>query len=83
MKEYDIRIFELLLAEIFKNKIVLDEFEDDLLGEQNGEEMRGEILGDFSKRSSSGRYKYGPIVFDDSLLSPPAIRENVLETKKK
>ena len=83
MKEHDIRIFELLLAEIFKNKIVLDEFERDLLGEQNGEEMRGEILGDFSKKVGSGRYKYGPIVFDDSLLSPPAIRENVLEKKKK
>ena len=32
MNEHEIKLFELLLAEVFKNKIVLDEIEADLFG---------------------------------------------------
>ena len=32
MNEHEIKLFELLLAEVFKNKIVLEELEADLFG---------------------------------------------------
>ena len=88
MREHDKKIFELLLAEIFKNKIMLEEIERDIFGEMQyladmPECIRGETVGDFEEKVGRNRYKYGPIVFDETMLSPPAIRENVLERKKR
>lgn len=88
MREHDRKIFELLLAEIFKNKIMLEELERDFFGDEKAilsdmpEGMRGEVIGDFEKKVGSKRHRYGPIVFDESMLSPPSIRQNVLEKKK-
>ena len=55
MREHDKKIFELLLAEIFKNKIMLEEIERDIFGEMQyladmPEGIRGETVGDLKKK---------------------------------
>ena len=81
MNEHELKLFELLLAEIFKNKIVLDEIieeaENSLLDITAGENL---MIGEYEKGNGKS-FEYGPILFDESKLQPSAIRENVLERK--
>ena len=87
MNEHEIKLFELLLAEVFKNKIVLEELEADLFGGDTlldipaGVSLKNKLIGEYEKDDGKS-FEYGPILFDESKLSPSAIRENVLEGKK-
>ena len=87
MNEHEIKLFELLLAEVFKNKIVLDEIEADFFGGDTlldipaGVNLRNKLIGEYEKGDGKS-FEYGPILFDESQLSPSAIRENVLEGNK-
>ena len=86
MNEHEIKLFELLLAEIFKNKIVLEELEADLFGGDTlldvpaGVSLKNKLIGEYEKDDGKS-FEYGPILFDESKLNPSAIRENVLERK--
>jgi hypothetical protein len=86
MNEHEIKLFELLLAEIFKNKIVLEEIEADLFGMDDildipaGVNLRNKLIGEY-ERGDGKSFEYGPILFDESKINPSAIRENVLERK--
>ena len=86
MNEHEIKLFELLLAEVFKNKIVLDEIEADLFGMDDildipaGVNLKNKLIGEY-ERGDGKSFEYGPILFDESKINPSAIRENVLERK--
>tara|TARA_Y100000004_G_scaffold138700_1_gene157357 strand:+ start:146 stop:430 length:285 start_codon:yes stop_codon:yes gene_type:complete len=86
MNEHEIKLFELLLAEVFKNKIVLDEIEADLFGMDDildipaGVNLKNKLIGEYEKGNGKS-FEYGPILFDESKINPSAIRENVLERK--
>ena len=86
MNEHEIKLFELLLAQVFKNKIVLDEIEADLFGMDDildipaGVNLKNKLIGEYEKDDGKS-FEYGPILFDESKLNPSAIRENVLERK--
>ena len=87
MNEHEIKLFELLLAEVFKNKIVLEELEADLFGGDTlldipaGVSLKNKLIGEYEKDDGKS-FEYGPILFDESKLSLSAIRENVLEGKR-
>ena len=86
MNEHEIKLFELLLAEVFKNKIVLEELEADLFGGDTlldipaGVSLKNKLIGEYEKDDGKS-FEYGPILFDESKINPSAIRENVLERK--
>ena len=86
MNEHEIKLFELLLAQVFKNKIVLDEIEADLFGMDDildipaGVNLKNKLIGEYEKDDGKS-FEYGPILFDESKINPSAIRENVLERK--
>ena len=87
MNEHEIKLFELLLAEVFKNKIVLEELEADLFGGDTlldipaGVSLKNKLIGEYEKDDGKS-FEYGPILFDESKINPSAIRENVLERNK-
>ena len=87
MNEHEIKLFELLLAEVFKNKIVLEELEADLFGGDTlldipaGVDLKNKLIGEYEKGYGKS-FEYGPILFDESKLNPSAIRENVMEGKR-
>ena len=87
MNEHEIKLFELLLAEVFKNKIVLEELEADLFGGDTlldipaGVSLKNKLIGEYEKDDGKS-FEYGPILFDESKINPSAIRENVLEKNK-
>ena len=84
MNEHEIKLFELLLAEVFKNKIVLDEIEADFFGGDTlldipaGVSLKNKLIGEYEKDDGKS-FEYGPILFDESKINPSAIRENILE----
>ena len=86
MNEHEIKLFELLLAEVFKNKIVLDEIEADFFGGDTlldipaGVSLKNKLIGEYEKDDGKS-FEYGPILYDESKINPSAIRENVLERK--
>ena len=86
MNEHEIKLFELLLAEVFKNKIVLEELEADFFGGDTlldipaGVSLKNKLIGEYEKDDGKS-FEYGPILFDESKINPSAIRENVLERK--
>jgi len=87
MNEHEIKLFELLLAEVFKNKIVLEELEADLFGGDTlldipaGVDLKNKLIGEYEKGDGKS-FEYGPILFDESKINPSAIRENVMEGKR-
>ena len=87
MNEHEIKLFELLLAEVFKNKIVLEELEADLFGGDTlldipaGVDLKNKLIGEY-ERGDGKSFEYGPILFDESKIQPSAIRENVMEGNK-
>ena len=87
MNEHEIKLFELLLAEVFKNKIVLEELEADLFGGDTlldipaGVSLKNKLIGEYEKDDGKS-FEYGPILFDESKINPSAIRENVMEGKR-
>ena len=87
MNEHEIKLFELLLAEVFKNKIVLEELEADLFGGDTlldipaGVSLKNKLIGEYEKDDGKS-FEYGPILFDESKINPSAIRENVMEGNK-
>ena len=87
MNKHEIKLFELLLAEVFKNKIVLEELEADLFGGDTlldvpaGVDLKNKLIGEYEKGDGKS-FEYGPILFDESKLSAAVIWDNVMEGNK-